>query len=101
MNLTVFFEQMRTANAQFGSMYMKRNEEIAALGKVDTQAIRSKTNKALTTFFDAIRFNSAENDTLNYAPLANEVNDLVSKYKTQIKARVTRRKASKELSKVA
>jgi hypothetical protein len=53
----------------------------------------------LTAFFDAFEFCSSEYDDLDYVTPANELNDLIAYYKTQLKARATRRKAGKDVSK--
>lgn len=98
LNLGMFFDQLRLVNTQFGSLFMQRTSEDAAVEKVDARAIRTEADKLLTAFFDAIEFCSSEYDTLNYSTPANEVNDLVAYYKTQLKARATRRNAGKDVS---
>lgn len=98
INLSMLFEQLRSVNTQFGSLFMQRTGEDAAVEKVDARAIRAEADKALIAFFEAFEFCSSEYDTLDYATPANEVNDLVAYYKTQLKARATRRNAGKDVS---
>lgn len=98
LNLGLFFEQLRTVNTQFNTQYLQRTEEDASVEKVDSRAIRAESDKALIEFFNAFEFCSSEYETLNYATPANEVNDLVARYKTQLKARATRRNAGKDVS---
>ena len=98
LNLAILFEQLRTVNTQFAELFLQRTEEVAAIEKADTRAIRNETDKTLNALFDAIEFCSSEYDELDYTSLANEVNDLVAYYKTQLRARITRRNAGKDVS---
>ena len=98
LNLAILFEQLRTVNTQFADLFLQRTEEVAAIEKADTRAIRTETDKALNALFNAIEFCSSEYDELDYTSLANEVNDLVAYYKTQLRARITRRNAGKDVS---
>ena len=98
LNLTMLFDQLRTVNTQFETLFMQRSEEVAAIEKADARAIRTESDKVLTEFFDAMEFCSSEYETLDYATPAKEVNDLVAYYKTQLKARATRRNAGKDVS---
>jgi hypothetical protein len=98
LNLSFLFDQMRTVNTQFGSLFMQRTGEDAAVEKVDSNTIRAEADKAITSFFDAIEFCSSEYEELDYVTPANEINDLVAYYKTQLKARATRRNAGKDVA---
>jgi len=98
LNLSMLFEQLRTVNTQFETLFMQRTGDDASVEKVDSRAIRAEADKALIEFFNAFEFCSSEYETLNYATPANEVNDLVARYKTQLKARATRRNAGKDVS---
>ena len=99
LNLKILFNELSVVNTQFATMFLQRTEEEAAQEKVDARAIRTETDKALTAFFDAFEFCSSEYDELDYATPANELNDLIAYYKTQLKARATRRKAGGDESK--
>jgi hypothetical protein len=99
LNLGLLFEQLRTVNTQFESLFMQRTQEVAAIDKVDARTLRAEADKALTAFFDAFEFCSSEYEDLDYATPANEVNDLVAYYKAQLKARATRRITGKDVSK--
>jgi len=98
LNLKMLFDQLRVVNTQFATQFLQRTSEDAAVEVVDTQAIRSETDKALTGFFDAFEFCSSEYDELDYATPANEMNDLTNYYKAQLKARITRRNSGKDVS---
>jgi hypothetical protein len=58
---------------------------------VDARPIRAELDKALTSFYEAFEFCSTEYEDLDYQTPANEMNELISYYKTQLKARQTRR----------
>ena len=66
-------------------------DENSSVEKVDAEAIRAQTDKALTAFFEAFEFCSTEYEELDYQTPANKMNELISHYKTQLKARQTRR----------
>ena len=91
LNLVILFDQLRTVNTQFASLFMQRTEENAAVEVVNTREIRTETDKALIAFFNAFEFCSTEYEELDYQTPANEMNELISYYKTQLKARQTRR----------
>jgi hypothetical protein len=98
LNLSFLFEHMRTVNTQFDSLFMQRTGEDAAVEKVDSGAIRAQADKAISAFFDAIEFCSSEYEELDYVTPSNEINDLVAYYKTQLKARATRRNSGKDVA---
>ncbi|MFZ4549390.1 MAG: DUF6261 family protein, partial [Bacteroidales bacterium] len=98
LNLHLLFDQLLTVNTQFSALFLQRNEGEAATEKVDTLAVRAKTDKALTAFFNAFEFCSSEYDDLDYATPANELNNLIAYYKTQLKARASRRNSGKDVS---
>jgi hypothetical protein len=95
LHLTLFVDELRTANTEFASKYILRTETKAEAEIVDSEAIRSETNEAITTFFDAFELYSLEYDDVDYASPAAKINELTSHYKTELKARDTRRKNGK------
>jgi len=97
LTLTIFFQQLATVNTQFANLFLQRTEENAATETVDARAIRAETDKVLVAFFDAFEFCSSEYDELDYQTPANEMNDLISYYKTQLKTRATRRSSGKDV----
>jgi len=97
LNMTILVDQLATVNTDFATLFLQRTNETAATEKVDARAIRTETDKALIDFFNAFEFCSSEFDELDYQTPANEMNDLISYYKSQLKARTTRRNAGKEV----
>jgi len=53
----------------------------------------------LYAFFNAFEFCSSEYNETDYTTPANELNELIDFYKTQLKARATRSKAGEDVSK--
>ena len=99
LHLKILFDQLRVVNAQFVNLYLQRAEEEGDKEKVDTRAIRNETDKVLTAFFNAFEFCSSEYDEPDYTTPANRLNEVINLYKTQLKARATRRKAGEDVSK--
>jgi len=98
LNMKLLFDQLLIANNSFAAIFLQRTQEDAAIEKVDTLAIRIETDKALASFLDAIDYCASEYDDKDYNPLINELNDLIAYYKTQLKARNTRRNSGKDVS---
>jgi len=98
LNLKMLFDQLRVVNTQFATLFLQRTAEDSAVEVVDAHAIRAETDKLLTAFFDAFEFCSSEYEELDYETPAKEMNDLINYYKTQLKARITRRNSGKDVS---
>lgn len=97
LSLSVFFQQLATVNTQFANLFLQRTEDDAATETVDARSIRIETDKVMIAFFDAFEFCSSEYEELDYQTPANEMNNLISYYKTQLKARTTRRSNGKDV----
>jgi hypothetical protein len=97
LQLVILFDHLTAINSLFDNLYMQRNDENSAVETVDARAIRSETDKALTAFFDTFEVFSAEYEELDYQTPANKMNELISHYKTQLKARTTRRHEGKDV----
>jgi len=99
LNLKILFDQLSVVNTQFANLFLQRTEKEGETEKVDTRAIRANSDKVLTSFFNAIEFCSGEYDEPDYETPANKLNVLIDFYKTQLKARATRRNNGKDVSK--
>jgi hypothetical protein len=97
-NLALFIDQLRAVNTEFASKFMTRVEESSATEVVNAREIRVESDKALLAFFNAIEFCSSEYEDLDYTTPANELNELITYYKTMLKARESRRMAGKDTS---
>jgi len=98
LNLSLLVDELRNANNEFASKYIVRIENDTEIEAVDTHAIRTETDKALLDFFNAFEFCSVEYDELDYKTPALKLNEHISHYKTELKARETRRKNGKDTS---
>ncbi|MCX6233040.1 MAG: DUF6261 family protein [Bacteroidetes bacterium] len=98
LNIDILINQLKVVNKDFADLFMQRNEAEAAAEKVNTRAIRLKTERVFIDFLNAIEYCSTEYEELDYTPLCNELNDLITYYKTQLKARITRRNTGKDIS---
>ncbi|MBP6662417.1 MAG: hypothetical protein KA172_04955 [Paludibacter sp.] len=97
LHVVAFFNQLRTINKQFADLYLQRSDEDSSVETVDARAIRTEMDKALTEFYSAFEFCSMEYDELDYQTPANKMNDLISHYKTELKARTSRRNSGKDV----
>jgi hypothetical protein len=97
-NLALFIDQLRTVNTEFASKFMTRVEESSTSEVINAHIIRRVSDKTLTSFFDAIEFCSSEYEDLDYVTPANELNELITYYKTMLKARESLRMAGKDTS---
>ena len=97
LQLSILFGQLQNVNTLFANLYMQRSDEDSSVETVDTRAIRTETDKALVAFFEAFEFCSTEYEDLDYQTPANKMNDIIAHYKTQLKARTTRRHEGKDV----
>ena len=91
LQLAMLFNHLNEINTQFAGLYVQRDDENSSVEQVDARAIRTEMDKALTAFYDAFEFCSTEYDNLDYQTPADKMNETISHYKTQLKARITRR----------
>ena len=97
LSLAPLFERMYEINCDFDALFMARKQRQAETERVDTQAIRTECDKAITLLWNAIDFCIAERGAADYTPLVNAINRLNAYYKQQLTARATRRKARQQV----
>jgi hypothetical protein len=98
LNLAVLFNQLFIVNAKFDEQFMQRTEEEAGAEKINVRETRKEIDKVLIEFYESAEHCSREYEELDYATLFNELNKLTGYYKTQLKARATRRESGKDVS---
>ncbi len=98
LNMKILFDQLGVVNTTFATNFLQRTKEESLIEKVDTRAIRTEVDNAIIEFFESFEHCSREYDKLDYATPANELNNLVTYYKTQLKARATRRNSGKDVT---
>lgn len=96
LNLKIIIDELQKVNTQFTDLFLQRFEEEAIVEKVNSRAIRKETDQVLNSFFDAFEFCSSEYDELDYVIPAKELNELITHYKTLLKARNTRSKTKRK-----
>src|SRR5665647_1520814 len=99
LSLKLFFDYLRTVNQQFADMYLQRIDEVTEVEIVDARAIRIETDKVLKDLLDAFEFCSGEYEELDYETPAKKLNELTTSYILELKARATRSKEDKNVSK--
>ncbi len=98
LNLKVIFEKIFGLNTTFDEQFLQRNIEEAAVEKVNSRTIRREIDVAIKDFYTAVDFCSREYDELDYETLTNELNNLITYYKSHLKSRETRRKNGEDVS---
>ena len=91
LQLAMLFDHLKGINTEFADLYLQRDDENSSVEKVDAVAIRAEMDKTLTAFYDAFEFCSTEYDDVDYQTPADKMNETIQHYKTQLKARITRR----------
>jgi len=99
LSLKPLFTRMDELNRQFDALFMTRQLRQAETERVDTRAIRTECDKAITLLWNAIEHCMAERGEQPYIPLVNAINTLNAYYKQQLAARATRRKAKQPVEK--
>ena len=97
LHLDVLFTPLRENNAAYNTLFIQRSQKKADIEKVDIKAIRRETVQVYQSFVKSVEYCSEHSKSLDYAPLANNMNDLIGYYKAHLKARATRRKNGKDV----
>jgi len=97
LQLVLLFDHLRDVNTRFANLYMQRSDEDSDVETVDARAIRVEMDKALTAFYDTFEIFSTEYDELDYQTPVNKMNEIITHYKSELKARTTRRNAGKDV----
>lgn len=87
LHLTDLLSRLKNVNEEFENLFRTRTSTMASIPTVDTKAIRQQIDKEVNKLFVAIDFCSNEYEDKNYAPLINELSELLNYHRSQIKAR--------------
>lgn len=87
LGLTEFITKLKETNTQFEQLFRNRTEEISKIPSIDVRSIRKSIDEATTKLFSAINFCKEEYEDKDYTPLINELNELLSYHKAQLKNR--------------
>ena len=84
---------MRGIQLNIDTKSAKNIEQNAARPKLkDTREVIAKMKLALTNLFRGIEFGVHAHPNVDYTPLIKELNELLTKYRSEIKAKATRTK---------
>lgn len=95
LHLLDLVKKLEKANTDFEELFRNRTAEIAKNPSIDVKSIRAKIDDATNKLFTAIIFCKTEHEDKNYTPLINELTELLSYHRNQIKTRTNK---SKEVS---
>ncbi len=96
LGLQAVVTRMFDANREYETLFREIIADKSVAEHIDIPALRRECNKALGQFFDAIQYCAFEHEDIDYTGLVNEINQLNNYYRTQLKARATRRKNGKD-----
>ncbi len=99
LNLQDIVARMFDANREYEALFREIIADKSVTEHIDIPVLRRECNKALGQFFDAIQYCAFEHEDIDYTGLVNEINQLNNYYRTQLKARATRRKNGKDTDK--
>lgn len=88
LGLQPFVDEMRNVNAQKHKMIsVRENDKLYSRPRVNNRLIQKEAIKVLSTMFDEIDVQRGYNVSLNYVPLIQELNVLMTRYATIINSR--------------
>lgn len=91
VGLTPYLNELRGIQLNIDAKSAKNIEQNAARPKLkDTREVIAKMKLALTNLFRGIEFGVHAHPNVDYTPLINELNELLTKYRSEIKAKATR-----------
>ncbi len=88
LNLTGWFNHMKTTNQQFNTTFLARNKEYAEAPQEKLAELRDETTAALQEFIKFTNAYATINDTGAYDALINEVNALTHSYDLVVSRRL-------------
>lgn len=92
LGLMIFIDELTTIQSNIKLSTEKRRKSRSTLPKMRTQEVKSVVGVALADMIEAIELARKAHPELDYMPMINEINVLLTSYQSDIKARVTRNK---------
>lgn len=93
VGLMPYLNELRDIQLNIDAKSAKNIEQNATRPKLkDTREVIAKMKLALTNLFRGIEFGVHAYPNVDYTPLINELNELLIKYRSEIKAKITRTK---------
>jgi hypothetical protein len=94
LGLNVYIEELRACQQSINQSESLRREAMSVRIKQNTLIAKEKISYAVGNLLDAIELGKVEHTDIDYMPLINELNVLLSSRQSLIKSRVTRSKNS-------
>lgn len=94
LGLNVYFGELGVCQQSINQGESLRREFLSVRIKQNTLIAKEKISYAVSNLLDAIELAKIENTEIDYIPLINELNVLLSSKQTMLKSRVTRSKNS-------
>ena len=94
LGLNVYFGELKACQQSINQGESQRRETLSVRIKQNTLIAKEKIANAVSNLLDAIELAKVEHTEIDYMPLINELNVLLSSKQTMLKSRVTRSKNS-------
>ncbi len=92
LGLNVLIDELKTLEAEIVASKSKRRKSASEQPKMRTREVKSEVGEALADLLKAIELAGKAHPELDYKPMVNEINVLLSSYQSDLKARATRNK---------
>lgn len=94
LGFTVYIDELKTCQQSINQNENLRRESLSSRSKATTLVAKEKISNATNNLLKAIELARLEHTDIDYMPLINELNVLLSSKQTMIKSRITRSKNS-------
>ncbi len=94
LGLDVYLDELRACQQSIDQGESLRREILSVRVKQNTLLVKEKISYAVSNLLNAIELAKVENTEIDYMPLINELNVLLSSKQTMLKSRITRSKNS-------
>lgn len=94
LGLTVYFDELRSCQQIINQGESHRREILSVRENFNSRIAKAKIAYAVSNLLNAIELARVEHTDINYMPLINELNVLLSSRQSMIKSRITRSKNS-------
>jgi hypothetical protein len=92
LGLIVFVDELKALQLNIAKSFEKRRKANALLPRMNTREVKISVGEALSDLMEAIELACKAHPDVDYLPMATEINNFLSSYQVQMKARATRSK---------
>lgn len=94
LGLTIYISELKACQQSINESESQRREALSGRGDFNTADARAKIAYAISNLLNAIKLAKVEHTDIDYMPLINELNVLLSSRQSIVKSRTTRSKNS-------